>query len=95
MTISLWCQELCHVGVQEARAAHILGAVTAASAVVIRAQVSEEPVEFGEATTINREGTMWPKPDTMAEGVSAAEAITEADEECTWPGTSMPVGLIG
>ncbi len=59
---------------------------------VIHAERSMEPVEFGEAI-VDHEGTTRPEPDTMVEEVSEAGATTEADEECTWPGTSMPVGL--
>ncbi len=72
---------------------HVLRAVAAAFAVVIHAEGSMEPVESGEAI-VDQEGSMRPEADSMAEEVTEAGAATEADEECTRPGTSMPAVLI-
>ncbi len=52
-TISLWCQQLCHCGVQKACAAHVLSIVVAVVEVVEVMEVDEadkavaaiEPVE--------------------------------------------------
>ncbi len=94
MITNLRCRELCHNGVREAHAAHILTAVAAvftviaAVIVITRAEGHVESVQLGKVcTTIDRTAT-------MAEEVSMAEEITEADEDCTRPGTSMPVDSI-
>ncbi len=66
----------------------VVATVVAVVPVVTRAEGLAGSVQLGEAsTTTDRAGT-------MAEEMSAAEPITEADEECARPVTSMPLDSI-
>ncbi len=71
---------------------HVLRGVVVAFTVVSHAEGSVEPVESREPT-ISRGASMRPEGDSMAEDITEAGATTEADEECTWHGISMPVVL--
>ncbi len=89
-----WCRELCHYGIREARAAHILIAVAEVVAVVTAVAVINRTEGHAGSVQLKAASTTTDRMGTMVEEISAAEPITEADEECAWPGTAMPADSI-
>ncbi len=73
---------------------HILIAVTAVIAVVTAVAVVARAEGLAGSVQLGAASTTTDCTGTMAEEVSTGEPITEADEECTRPGTSMPLDSI-